>query len=644
MSDNEFATSAYNFIHLPEMVLKAPVTDRVVPQKNKTANETLIDGYKEYLKDEGKHSGYIQLDIKALTPLFIGGEEIIGEKDKEMRFFAPVNEPLIPGSTLRGMVKNIFKIVTCGNFRRDEDFNDQRLFFRCLMAAGPGKIALKGTDKNGIYDYYLRRMKSDDKKADKKNIKNAQPGFLVRAHGDYFLCRVNTLHKILIYDYEEKYGPIKDGLMEKDCSEIAWKKDEQGNYKEVYIITGKQDPIMNREQIDKFMEETPEELRYKLGKQYISYFRTEETDWKHPVPIEERLILDYKEDKNRRGIDVLEDEEGVIRGDDADNISGISGADRLSPCFYVAEQGNIVSFGHGQSYRIPYKNKVGDAVPKELAGSDIDFAAEVFGSKELWAGRIFFEDAVPVSEVKMESPDYVQPLMGPNPTSFQLYLEQPDMDIANLKYWDSFGSKIRGYKLYWHKKIKDNSWVISDDYRSENDKRSGKEKLSKKINPIKKDARFQSRIRFRELSDVELGALLEVFYLAGYTGNAVYKVGMGKPLGMGSISIEAQLFEETNNYAGLFSDNKWNKGVSKKEIQDYVTAFENYIIACGMEKEWQSIINELVCMLEWTNTEKSDWNQRTAMMKSNFKEKDVDPRFLQRSPLPLPKNVVEGDL
>ena len=93
MSDNEFATSAYNFIHLPEMVLKAPVADRVVPQKNKTANEAMIDGYKEYLKNEGKHSGYIQLDIKALTPLFIGGEEIVDEKDKEMKFFAPVKEP-----------------------------------------------------------------------------------------------------------------------------------------------------------------------------------------------------------------------------------------------------------------------------------------------------------------------------------------------------------------------------------------------------------------------------------------------------------------------------------------------------------------------------------------------------------------------
>ena len=74
------------------------------------------------------------------------------------------------------------------------------------------------------------------KNAAGKVSKVAQPGFLVRSHGDYSLCKVNQLHKILIYDYEQLQGPIKDGRKEKDCSEIAWKKDEAGNYKEVYII------------------------------------------------------------------------------------------------------------------------------------------------------------------------------------------------------------------------------------------------------------------------------------------------------------------------------------------------------------------------------------------------------------------------
>ena len=112
MDDMGFATSSYNFVQLPEKILQAPVEKNVIPEIELTEEEQRVKAFKNYVTAEGKHSGYIQLDIESLTPLFIGGEEI---KDKdgnpiEMKFFAPVNGPVIPGSTIRGMVNNIFKI------------------------------------------------------------------------------------------------------------------------------------------------------------------------------------------------------------------------------------------------------------------------------------------------------------------------------------------------------------------------------------------------------------------------------------------------------------------------------------------------------------------------------------------------------
>ena len=265
MCNMDYATSAYNFIQLPERILEAPVEKTAVPQTDVADNKQRVLAFKNYVKTEGKHSGYIQLDIEALTPLFIGGEEIKDQNNNvtEMKFFAPVNDPVIPGSTIRGLVKNIFKIVTCGAMRPTEDFYDRRLFFRCLMAAGIGKTA-----NYNLHDYYANKRMSSTNAAGKVS-KVAQPGFLVRSHGDYFLCKVNQLHKILIHDYEQLYGPIKDGRKEKDCSEIAWKKDEAGNYKEVYIITGKQNPIKTGEEI----ANTPKNERKKLGKQYIAFFQ-----------------------------------------------------------------------------------------------------------------------------------------------------------------------------------------------------------------------------------------------------------------------------------------------------------------------------------------------------------------------------------
>ena len=76
MCNMDYATSAYNFIQLPERILEAPVEKTAVPQTDVADNKQRVLAFKNYVKTEGKHSGYIQLDIEALTPLFIGGEEI----------------------------------------------------------------------------------------------------------------------------------------------------------------------------------------------------------------------------------------------------------------------------------------------------------------------------------------------------------------------------------------------------------------------------------------------------------------------------------------------------------------------------------------------------------------------------------------
>lgn len=59
------------------------------------------------------------------------------------------------------------------------------------------------------------------------------------------------------------------------------------------------------------------------------------------------------------------------------------------------------------------------------------------------------------------------------------------------------------------------------------------------IKPIKRNIKFKSRIRFENLTKEELGALLFVLDLPE---NHYHKIGMGKPLGLGSIEIKPSLF------------------------------------------------------------------------------------------------------
>ncbi|MBR3745560.1 MAG: hypothetical protein IKN27_01205 [Selenomonadaceae bacterium] len=153
-------TAPYNFVSLPKKVLPAQFQN--------------VDDFKEHVTSAQTVSGEILLDIETLTPLFIGGNE--------SKNFAPVGKPIIPGSSLRGMFKNIFKIVTCGAFRgestaqkKGEDFNDEHIYFRCIMGVG------RYPWTKSLNKLYNGRMIHSFKGKDGKIVpaKSARPGFLI---------------------------------------------------------------------------------------------------------------------------------------------------------------------------------------------------------------------------------------------------------------------------------------------------------------------------------------------------------------------------------------------------------------------------------------------------------------------------------
>ena len=86
----ETATAPYNFVALPEKILPSEIAS--------------VENFKNHIQNCEKISGEIELEIKTLTPIFLGGND---EKS-----FAPAGQFIISGSSLRGMFKNIFKIVT----------------------------------------------------------------------------------------------------------------------------------------------------------------------------------------------------------------------------------------------------------------------------------------------------------------------------------------------------------------------------------------------------------------------------------------------------------------------------------------------------------------------------------------------------
>lgn len=176
---------------------------------------------------------------------------------------------------------------------------------------------------------------------------------------------------------------------------------------------------------------------------------------------------------------------------------------------------------------------------------------------------------------------------------------------------------IRGNKLYWHKMASTNTW--KDDFNSN---------MDTKIKPIKEGAKFQGRIRFENLSAVELGALL---FAVDLPKDLAHKIGMAKPLGLGSVRIDSRLFlsSRENRYKNLFAE--WD-GITDKseEIEQFKQTFEEYTIdniSEPVDNLWETDrLKELKKMLNFEHKPKAEKIKYMVFGTEDFIERRILPR------------------
>jgi hypothetical protein len=343
-------------------------------------------------------SGIIDINLKALTPIFIRGE-------KES-FFKSDNKYLIPGSSLRGLIRNMIEVITFGGFN---SFTDKRLYNRSFAE----------TESEVKWYYYSRMGIPKDQNDVAKE--SSLPGYL---NFDETKQRYYIL-------------PVKGKVERTDMS--------NKEFKHIFVQSTSKWEVYSG-----IMRNRNERIKKK--------------HWILPLPVEdkeenklhilEKDIKDYRNDVNRK-----------LSGD-AENIL-LKAKRKLPkypdgiPIFYGLyrdnENNERISFGHTKFFRIPYHKSIGNHVPKELWENDLDFANELFGGDNgLKSGKLNFEDAICTDNTtELAIPNI---LSSPKPTTFQHYLIQPNgykTKRKDLKHWGSSETAIRGYKQYWHKKAED---------------------------------------------------------------------------------------------------------------------------------------------------------------------------------------------
>lgn len=626
------ARAPYNFVPLNEKVVA--ISQSSLPAFSKPKGDEKNKNNKYH---EDKLTGWIKLDIEAKTPLYIRGtlnsEKIKKQKKAESDdkkyinsdFYSPNGRMQIPGSSLKGMIRNIMGIITYGKF---ESFDDKTLYYRGLA------------DKSNLRHEYQEKMSSYENSKEKKPIYKALAGILTREGFNYFITPTEYEQKKLSEIEKDKYKPIN-----------YYKRDDG------FLIVSGQMQGKDRDWIIRFPNEELNRI---------------------PIPIPEIDIKSYRGDTNRGNnvpdlIDCLNNQEKV-------------------PCFYVEWQDSQgekrISFGHTPMFRLAYEKTIGDHIPvpgyridnetiarlKESNKSTeltekikvlqegeytkieikdrlkqlnldkkqiefilehtaiIDFVEAIFGNEKSFSGRVFFEDLFLNEfqgnvEIGKSIPEI---LSTPKPTTFQHYLTQTSDEIKKLNHYNN-ESPMRGYKLYWHKSGKNWKEKNQLDIDLETDL------VNKKcqhtiINPVKPGTRFTGKIRFENLSTEELGAIL---FALSLPEGCFHKLGMGKPLGLGSIKITPTLFlsKRKERYKNLFDE--WSENIPEAvNFKEYVSRFEEFMLQQIKEPNIQSLwdterLKELKIILDYEIGKELESMGKTSYMKitpqNEFKDRLILP-------------------
>jgi CRISPR-associated protein (TIGR03986 family) len=645
------ASAPYNFVPLPEKIIPA-VSD---------ASE--LPGHDEY--DRERLSGYFDVTLTTRSPLYIRGplpiEDFMrqeqnrqnkGKQDQQPEdrpeFFHTGDErtPVIPGSSLRGMLRSLLEIVS---YSKVKWVSEKQLFFRTI-------------DNTAVGKYYNSRMVEELGTVQEAGYPRA-PGYHARVKGGFFrvqqdgtcfieactVARVETRDLLRLFGLQ--YNRELYQLDGRDLNQQTERKPNQTpnwsyQHREIWADIDRDEENyffprqVTRDRNNRERERHPDfYLRFQRarnlaktpvrGNQSGKLVLTGNMVYKHLaflfVPLERpaspiKVPNDPQEENaNKRLVDRFHDNDQLTQWQtkafpvDRSPTVPPQPDGRLrdgDPVFFLCDtNGDLVFFGRAQMFRLPYMRSPLDLVPEALrSASQIDYAEALFGFvrtreelqelKDLgisvpkqgdrgraYAGRVTITDAVlqPGQENIWLMEDFkpaVIPkiLASPKPTAFQHYLtqQQPD-EKGKLDHYDSGPAKgdltttIRGHKLYWHQGLDTNLDLDLEQIRktiSDGFAQAGEAPLDSQhtlIKPLKPGVTFSFRVSFENLSERELGALCWTLRPRGVPGQRYcHHLGMGKPLGMGSVELRARLhlIDRSRRYSTLFSGDTWQLGES----------------------------------------------------------------------------------
>lgn len=461
---------------------------------------------------EDAQSGVIDIKITAKSPIFIK------DSRNEEKFCNHNGHYYIPGSSIKGMVRNVLEIMSFSKLN-DELFNDNTYAVRDLSSA-----------KN----FYMTQMSITKEPF-------TECGWLKIVEGKYFIedCGIpgRVKHEEIdkIYDIDfaskfkkkefdnktenktalKKYQMIKNknythsfSYFKDNAGRKIYKYDKKGKDIATLVLTGQ--PSGRDERGDK-----------PSGKIYEFIFFEKKND----VLLEEKVVENFKFayfDKR----DTEESPDWTYWKEKLYNGEKI-------PVFFQKSEDKILHFGLSYLYKLPYKYSIKDGIPNDHFDRRLDLAQTIFGTVDKKEG-IALKGRVQFSHFK--ATHAIEPLkirseiLGtPRASYYPIYVEQKNSEYKS--YMDD-DFKIAGRKRYpihtslpYEEKIQ---------YNPES-------KVATHFQPLANEVVFEGKLRYHNLKKMELGALLSALSFHKKQDQFYHSLGMAKSLGYGSVNVEVDL-------------------------------------------------------------------------------------------------------
>lgn len=477
--------------------------------------------------------GELELELETFSPLMVGAER----KDSDtVPFFNIDGQPVIPGSSIRGMIRNLAEIVSFGKL---PEVNNQYPTLRDVRDRQYKSMLTGGGDIDGVKPGWL---------------------FFSAEHNQYMLkpCQYARI------SYAEISKICDCGYLKND-QKITAKYRKAGGFARPVKFDLEKLPkggAVAKQGHSREGRLVMTGWAYNKNKEYVFY------NEQAPEAIPAESMLAFNHIYRQQGPKSMYAELDKLHQKNEHQAPGL-------PVFFTRNQaGQIRYLGLTLMMKIPPEYSVDALHPKHKDSPhvDVDIVQNLFGfiddtapetvEPQYQAYHYSLKSRLSFADLEAEEHEYeddtAKLVLGqPSASFYPAYLVQSansregQLSYRMVNYHDQQKPELRGFKRYPIQKDAPLQPAMSNLEKTLDEL---KDDICVTLKPLAKGARFVGKIRYHNITPKELGLLLWCLTW-GERQDVFHNMGMAKPYGYGQLQINIKkLMVERNNAPGEWKD------------------------------------------------------------------------------------------